>query len=123
MHSIMQQKDGCCYLCMLLHFDYGPKAIEEHHVSFGTANRALSEKYGLKVYLCPEHHRTGKESAHMNHDIARLLQQEAQEKFELYNPDLSFLEIFGINYLGDKSRQVAAAHGEAFEVKNGFKFI
>lgn len=31
--------------------------LEEHHIFEGTANRNLSEKYGLKVYLCQKHHR------------------------------------------------------------------
>lgn len=51
--SIMQDKeDGQCYLCRILHGDYSIKPVrEEHHVIGGTANRRLSEKYGLKVYL------------------------------------------------------------------------
>ena len=47
--SIIQKKKECI-ICNSLN-------AEEHHVFFGTANRKLSEKYGLKVYLCAEHHR------------------------------------------------------------------
>lgn len=47
--SIIQKKKECI-ICNSLN-------VEEHHVFFGTANRKLSEKYGLKVYLCAEHHR------------------------------------------------------------------
>lgn len=51
MRSILHSKqDGTCYLCMLLHDDHGRKQTQEHHVFYGTANRRLSEKYGLKVY-------------------------------------------------------------------------
>ena len=36
--------------------------LERHHIFAGTANRPISEKYGLWVYLCHEHH-TGKNGA------------------------------------------------------------
>lgn len=56
--SIMHNKaDRTCYLCMLLEDDATPKRyLEEHHIFGGQANRRLSEKYGLKVYLCRAHH-------------------------------------------------------------------
>lgn len=59
--SIMQDKcGGECYLCnLLLGIDTPAACREEHHVMHGTANRKLSEHYGLKVYLCPYHHRNG----------------------------------------------------------------
>lgn len=117
----MQPKDGSCYLCMKLHCDYGTKmAIEEHHVVFGTSGRALSEQYGLKVYLCPEHHRTGKEAAHQNHEIARILQKDSQKAFKRAYPELDFLEIFGINYLDEDDQEGAAEHSKAID---GFRFI
>lgn len=119
----MQQKDGCCYLCVRLREDYGLKPIEEHHVSFGSANRTLSERFGLKVYLCPEHHRTGKESAHLNHNIARQLQQDAQKRFQECYPGLSFLEVFGINYIDPAEEEEETEHSDAFSIEQGFKFI
>ena len=77
--SIMHQKDGTCYLCMMLKGDYDDhKITEEHHAVFGTANRNIAEHYGLKVYLCPEHHRTGKEAVHRNYKITKYLQERAQ---------------------------------------------
>lgn len=101
--SIMQdKKDGQCYLCRLLHGDYSVKAVrEEHHVMGGTANRKLSEKYGLKVYLDPDHHQYGSEAVHRNAEVAELLHKEAQKAFEKMYPDLSFQKIFGKNYLTD----------------------
>jgi hypothetical protein len=48
MKSIMQRDIEHCYIC-------GGRATEEHHCIYGTANRKLSEKYGLKVYMCPYH--------------------------------------------------------------------
>ena len=44
-------------MCALLNGDYSTKQTEEHHVVFGAGQRQLSEEYGLKVYLCREHHR------------------------------------------------------------------
>lgn len=99
--SIMQDKEsGQCYLCRLLHNDYGIKRIrEEHHVMGGVANRKLSEKYGLKVYLDLAHHRHGPEAVHKNAEVANLLKKEAQKVFTRTYPDLDFREIFGKNYL------------------------
>ena len=96
----MQPRREYCYLCQKLHPEWWPRAAtDEHHVVFGTANRNLSEKYGLKVYLCPEHHTISDECPHRNHEIARLLQREAQKAFEKHFPALDFLKIFGWNYL------------------------
>lgn len=122
MKSIMHDKDsGTCYLCMLLHNDHSAKRIrQEHHAIFGTANRRLSEKYGLKVYLCLDHHEEGKEAVHKNADMALLVKKEAQRAFEERWPELDFRAVFGWNYVDDaerKDKQQAAG-----EIK-GFRFI
>jgi hypothetical protein len=67
---------------------------------FGTANRKLSEKYGLKVYLCAEHHR-GNAGVHHNASLDLKLKQMAQSRFEEVHPELSFIKIFGKNYRKD----------------------
>lgn len=85
--------------------------VQEHHVIFGSANRKLSEKYGLKVYLCLEHHEESKEAVHKNAEIALILKKEAQKCFEEHYPNLSFLKIFGKNYLDDEDR-VKSAKGQ-----------
>lgn len=99
--SIMQDKEaGQCYLCCLLHRDYSIKTVrQEHHVMGGTANRKLSEKYGLKVYLCPWHHLYGPEAVHKNAEIAEMLHKEAQKAFMRSYPELDFRATFGKNYL------------------------
>ena len=105
---IHNKKDGTCYLCILLHDDYSHKAVrEEHHVPFGRGIRPLSEKYGLKVYLCLFHHRYegGKEAVHRNDEIRRMLDKEAQRAFEKNYPDKNFREIFGKCFLDDADRQ------------------
>lgn len=106
--SILHDKTaGTCYLCIKLHGDYSWKRTQEHHVIFGWANRKLSEKYGLKVYLCDAHHEHGKEAVHVNADIANDLKAEAQRAFQRKNLNLSFREIFGKNYIDDGDRQEA----------------
>lgn len=103
MKSIMHNKlDGTCYLCVLLNDDYQRRTgLQEHHVAFGTANRRLSEKYGLKVYLCYEHHEDPSSGAavHHNQDIRNMLCKKAQQAFTERYPDKDFLKIFGRNYL------------------------
>lgn len=99
--SIMQDREaGQCYLCRLLHGDYSIKPVrQEHHVMGGTANRRLSEKYGLKVWLDPDHHLYGPEAVHKNAEVAEILHREAQRAFERNYPDLDFYTIFRRKYL------------------------
>lgn len=96
--SIMQAKDGLCYLCEKLNERQQNTIIEEHHC-LGGPNRKLSEHYGLKVYLCIKHHREGKEAVHNNSDLMQLLREDAQRAFEKNYPDKSFRAIFGRNYI------------------------
>lgn len=102
--SIMQDKRGGeCYLCnMLLGIDTPAACREEHHVMHGTANRRLSEHYGLKVYLCPYHHRTGLEAVHMSPRTDLLLKQTAQRIFEKKYSHERWMEVFGKNYLDSR---------------------
>lgn len=75
--------------------------LERHHI-FGGANRPLSEKYGLTVYLCGNRcHRTGKLSVHKNPEVADYLHRYGQRKAMQENnwSEDDFREIFGKNYL------------------------
>lgn len=108
---------------MKLKLDYSEKITEEHHVIFGTANRTLSEKFGLKVYLCPEHHRTGKDSAHLNADIAKYLQKEAQKSFIKTFKDEDFRTVFGKNFLSAEEIEECLHPVAAVSDLSGFKFI
>ena len=90
--SIIVECMDNCFVC-------GSPYVEIHHVIYGTANRKLSDKYGLVVPLCKEHH-TGRTGVHFKHDLDIHLKKLAQEKFEaLYGANTSFREIFGRNYL------------------------
>ena len=96
MKSIMQIPDGRCYLCEMLG-NYSEQYTEEHHCIFGSRHK-LSERFGLKIYLCAEHHRTGKNAVHNNAKIANLVKSLAQEAFEGYFTDKNFFLVFGKNY-------------------------
>lgn len=124
MKSIMHDKNsGTCYLCMRLRSDYSAKPVrQEHHAVFGTANRRLSEKYGLKVYLCLNHHEEGKEAVHKNAETALIVKKAAQKAFEDRWPELDFRKIFGRNYVVDEDRkeeQRAAGGREGMEFIDG----
>ncbi len=110
----MQMPDGRCYLCQMLG-DYSEKHTEEHHCIFGTSARKLSEKYGLKVYLCADHHRLGKTAVHNNHKIAALLQDQAQRAYTEYFSENDFMLIFGRNYILDAKEKIDAIN----ELKGG----
>lgn len=121
MKSIMHnKKDRTCYLCMMLHGDDSMKAVlQEHHIFGGTANRKLSERYGLKVYLCLDHHLTGTEAVHMNAKVAVLLKREGQRAFQKKYADKDFMKIFGKNYLTDKDGQRQQAYEEPAAAAGG----
>lgn len=99
--SIMHNKqDRTCYLCILLNQDYAARSgLQEHHVVFGSANRRLAEHWGLKVYLCLQHHTAGSFAVHNNADIRHLLQQKAQEIFEEQYSHQLWMQVFGRNYI------------------------
>lgn len=94
------KQDRTCYLCILLNGDYAVRSnLQEHHVMSGTANRRLAERWGLKVYLCLQHHTAGSYAVHNNADIQRRLQQKAQEIFEAQYSHQLWMREFGRNYI------------------------
>lgn len=100
MKSILHEKDGTCYLCIKLHDVYDRYGyVEEHHVFGGNPGRKLSEKHGLKVYLCVAHHREGPEAVHQNQENNEILKRDAQEAFERTHSREEFMGIFGRNWL------------------------
>ena len=121
MKSILQKKDGTCYLCGKLHGDYSRKNVQEHHVVFGTANRKLSEKYGLKVYLCLYHHVEGTEAVHRNAGLDRMLKIEAQRVFCKEFPKLDWMAVFGKNYDTGSIQGVSKERQQ--DMLEGFMFL
>lgn len=107
MKSILQEDNGVCFLCSLAGDDH-EQYTHEHHVIYGTSGRKLSEKYGLKVYLCPRHHEFGKEAVHKNKGTRILLEKIAQLVFiNQYGPEL-WMQIFGKNYLEPEEKELKA---------------
>lgn len=87
--------------------------LHKHHIVFGDGQRELSEKYGLYVYLRPEVHNCSKKGVHDDAGFRRRLQEAAQRAFEAHYPELSFFEVFGINFLGERD----FSHDELFRNK------
>ena len=118
MKSIMHDKeDRTCYLCMKLEGNYDTYPyLEEHHVIYGKGNRKLSEKYGLKIYLCYRHHNDqySPDAVHNNKMFRQETCEDAQRAFESRYPTLSFRDIFGINYLDPEETQESTGR-EGFE--------
>ena len=90
--SIMQESREC-YFCGRM------TDLERHHVFSGVANRPISEKYGLTVYLCHDCH-TGQDGAQYNKEKNLKLKQEAQRAFERNNSRVLWMKLIRKNYLG-----------------------
>ena len=80
-----------CFVCGTTHM------LESHHI-LGASNRKWSEKYGLKIWLCHNHHQ-GKTSPHQDRAFDLLLKSMAQKAFNKHYPDEDFIKVFGRNYL------------------------
>ena len=96
-NSILCGKEKVCFICNA----FAPTfPIHKHHVIHGTANRKLSEQYGLWVYLCDKHHNMSNDGVHNNFPFDVVLKKYAQEKFEQVHGDRAdFIRIFGKSYL------------------------
>ena len=108
MKSIMQSKKEC-YLCRKDANEFGyigdltDKGLDKHHVIFGTANRKLSEKWGLWVYLCKKHHNEdhGLFAVHYNKKLREDLCKDAETAFLKAHSFDDWMSIFGKNYLDE----------------------
>lgn len=72
--------------------------LEKHHIFAGVANRKISEKYGLKVWLCHRHH-TGDGGAQYDPEKNLQLKQEAQKAFEKEHSRELWMKLIRKNYL------------------------
>lgn len=89
------QKDKECYLCRRFYNLRTARGLEEHHILYGRGRRELSERYGLKVWLCHNHHNEPPLGVHFDPAARRVLEQAAQFAFdELHGPG-SFAKVFG----------------------------
>ena len=71
----MIQVEKECYICGTTH------NLENHHL-FLSANRKVSEKYGLTVWLCHYHHQDHKEGVHHNKELMQKLHEVGQRYYE-----------------------------------------
>lgn len=93
MKSIIQ-KNKECYFC-------GKQTeLHSHHIYFGNPYRKISERYGMKVWLCWEHHE-GTNGIHgkNGHKLDLELKKCGQTVFEKSYPQEKFIKVFGRNYL------------------------
>lgn len=63
-----------------------------------TANRKVSERLGLTVYLCLEHHE-GNEGVHHNRELDLKLKRIAQRAYEADHSRQEWMSEIGKNYL------------------------
>lgn len=89
--SIMQKGERC-YLCGKT------VTLERHHVFGGTANRKLSEKFGLWVWLCHECH-TGTDGAQYIREKNQNLKRLGQIAFEARHSHDEWMQVFRKNYI------------------------
>lgn len=93
MKSIVQDKKEC-FVC------HTKRNLHEHHIFFGYANKKLSEKYGLKCWLCGYHHNQSNEGVHQNIELNYMLKEVAQMAFEKQiGTREEFMTIFGRNWI------------------------
>ena len=97
MKSIVQ-KNKECFVCK------SGINLHEHHIFFGMANRKLSEKYGLKVWLCGRHHNLSNEGIHFNSELDRYVKRIGQQAFEKTHTRQEFMQIFGKSYLWERNK-------------------
>lgn len=117
-------KQKCCWECGSTY------NLHEHHIFYGNGLRGLSEKYGLKVWLCYEHHQ-GAEGVHKhpNGELDLRLKRNGQMLFEArYGGREAYMKVFGKNYLEDKPQvefYVTSVRGGklTFEKYKGFSMI
>ncbi len=94
-------------------YDY----LEEHHVFTGNPGRSLAETWGLKVYLCRDHHRDGYYAVHRNQDVMEQLQAAGQRAFEEEYPGEDFMRIFGKNYRESKQMSEVKKDVKPLDIK------
>lgn len=98
--SIIQSNKECfmCRRILGAGVQLPDRFLEEHHI-FNAANRKHSDKYGLTVWLCPAHHRTGKNAVHSDYQAMVFMKRIGQMAFEERYGHEEFMNVFGKNYL------------------------
>lgn len=69
------------------------------NITFSAVQIETNQKRKVKVYLCLEHHISGKEAVHNNAEMMKVLRQDGQRAFEKTHTREEFMKLFGKNYL------------------------
>lgn len=77
------------------------RGLHQHHIYFGNPRRALSEKYGLWVYLRYDWHENQPYSVHKDVRLNEWFKRLGQRTFERTHSRVEFMRIFGCNYLDE----------------------
>lgn len=101
MKSIIHKDRDRCFICNRnASADYC--GLEEHHCFEGLGRRQVSERYGLKIYICGNRcHRNGPDSVHKNAKVDQTVKKIAQKRaMEYYGwTTEEFIEKFRKNYI------------------------
>jgi hypothetical protein len=92
MKSILQS-DKVCYICGRT------VGLERHHIFGGVANRKISEKYGLWVWLCGTTCHRGIDGAQYDREKNLYLKMDAQAAFERTHTHAEWMKLICKNYL------------------------
>ena len=95
--SIMQWHK-VCYTCWTKYRIVTKDSLEEHHI-LGGALRGFSERYGLKVWLCHNHHNEPPDGVHYNAAASNELKKQAQAAFEARYGHERWMQEVGKDYL------------------------
>ena len=79
-----------CFLCRT------PLGLHEHHVICGNGRRELSERYGLKLYLCWRCHHLVHNDHALDLELRKIGQQAWEDRFGSRE---EFISVFGRNWL------------------------
>ena len=92
--SIIQDKKEC-------YITGSTYNLHKHHIFGGTANRRLSEKDGLWIWLREDWHDLSDYGVHFNKKLDLKLKKMAQKKWQEYYKKTTedFIKRYGKNYL------------------------
>jgi hypothetical protein len=95
--SIIQEDKDHCFICGR-HKSADYWGLDEHHV-WGAGCRKLSERYGLKIYICHESCHLGgvHKNAELNRQVQARVQAIAMKHYKWSIED--FIRLFRKNYL------------------------
>lgn len=107
--SILDTEKGICYICDKLYGDRSYKYTEYHHIMYGGGKRKDSERLGLTVYLCREHHKDGPAAVHNFRDTREYLCREAQKEYEKSRTREEWMGLGFKNYLEREEKKLENA--------------